>query len=142
VDWPGVLKLAAPTAERMGLKDRVEFRPGDIFKDDLGADYDLVLAVNIYHHFSPAQCLELSRRLYAAAAPGAALLLVDMVPDEKRERNRFALMFALTMLVWTREGDTYTLSEYERMLTAAGFRNLVLTELAGPPPMQAIEARK
>jgi hypothetical protein len=97
VDWPNVLKLAEPTAAQMGLKERVEFRPGDIF---------------------------------------------DAVADEKRESERFALAFALTMLIWTQEGDTYTLAEYTRMLNAAGYRDIEMRALPGPAPQQAIVARR
>ena len=142
VDWPNVLRLAEPTAKQMGLAERVEFRPGDIFKDDLGTGYDLVLAVNIYHHFSVEQNTQLSRRLHAATAPGGRLIIVDAVPDEKREHERFALVFALTMLIWTREGDTYTLSEYEKMLKPAGYLDIQLKAVPGPAPFQAIAARK
>lgn len=142
VDWPNVLKLAEPTARQMGLEERVEFRPGDIFKDALGSGYDLVLAVNIYHHFGIEQNTELSRRLYEATAPGGRLILVDAVPDENRENERFALVFALTMLVWTREGDTYTLSEYKKMLEPAGYKNIELKTVPGPALFQAIVAHK
>ena len=143
VDWPGVLKLAEPTAKQMGLSDRVEFRPGDIFNDDLGSGYDLVLAVNIYHHFNIDKCIALSRGLYAATAPGGVLVLVDMVPDEKREQERFALTFALTMLIWTHDGDTYTLSQYQRMLSAAGYRDIEQRSLPGPAgTQQAVVACK
>jgi cyclopropane fatty-acyl-phospholipid synthase-like methyltransferase len=142
VDWPNVLRLAEPTAKQMGLAERVEFRPGDIFKDDLGTGYDLVLAVNIYHHFGIERNTELSRRLHAATASGGRLIIVDAVPDENREHERFALVFALTMLIWTREGDTYTLSEYERMLKPAGYRDIELKAVPGPAPFQAIVARK
>jgi SAM-dependent methyltransferase len=142
VDWPTVLKLAEPTAKQMGLSDRVEFRPGDIFSDDLGAGYDLVLAVNIYHHFNIDKCIALSRRLYDATAPGGVLVVVDAVPDEKREEDRFGLTFALTMLIWTHEGDTYTLSQYQRMLRAAGYHDIELRSLPGPTPQQAVIARK
>ncbi len=142
VDWPGVLKLAEPTAQEMGIADRVEFRPGDVFKDDLGSGYDLVLAVNFYHHFSIEQNLELSRRLYQATAPGGVLVIVDAVPDEKREQPGFPLAFALTMLIWTREGDTYTLSEYKRMLEPAGYHDVDLKIVRVGVPLQAIVARK
>ncbi len=142
VDWPNVLKLAEPTAAQMGLTDRVEFRPADIFAGDLGANYDLVLAVNIYHHFSIEKCTELTRRLNAATAPGGALMIVDFVPDDGREKDRFALAFALTMLIWTQEGDTYTLPEYRRMMEAAGYHDIALKTIPGPRPTQAVIGRK
>ncbi len=142
VDWANVLKLCEPTAAQMGLKERVEFRPGDIFTDDLGAGYDLVLAVNIYHHFSIAKCIELTRRLHAATAPGGTLMIVDFVPDDAREKDRFALAFALTMLIWSQEGDTYTLPEYRRMMETAGYRDVALKVIPGPRPTQAIIGRR
>ncbi|HVA78869.1 MAG TPA: class I SAM-dependent methyltransferase [Candidatus Binataceae bacterium] len=142
VDWPGVLKFAQANAQQAQVADRVEFRPGDIFADDLGSGYDLILAPNIYHHFSIEKNLELSRRLYAAAAPGGALAIADMVPDEARETERFALAFALTMLIWTRDGDTYTLSEYRKMLEPAGFREVKLAKVSGPAQYQLVLARK
>jgi cyclopropane fatty-acyl-phospholipid synthase-like methyltransferase len=142
VDWPNVLKLTEPLADRFGVRDRTEFRPGDIFNDDLGAGYDLVLAVNIYHHFGIARNIELSRRLYQAMAPGGVLIVVDFIPDPQREHSRFAQMFALTMLLWTENGDTYTFGEYTRMLEPAGFREIEMKEVPGPRPVQAIVARK
>jgi SAM-dependent methyltransferase len=131
MDWPNVLALAEPTVHQLGLKDRVEFRPGDIFNDDLGSGYDLILAVNIYHHFSIEKNTDLSKRLAAALATGGALIIVDMVPDEAREQDRFALMFAMTMMLWTQEGDTFTKSEYEKMLKPAGFTKFELREMPG-----------
>ncbi len=141
-DWPTVLEIAASTAKKMGLEERVELRPGDIFSADLGGGYDLIIAANIYHHFSAERNAGLSRRLYAATAPGGALILVESVPDEARERERFALVFALTMLVWTRDGDAYTLSEYERMLKLAGYHGVELRPIEGSTPFQAVIARK
>jgi SAM-dependent methyltransferase len=142
VDWPGVIPHAQANAKEAGVADRIEFRPGDIFAADLGAGYDLILAVNIYHHFSIAKNAELSARLAGAAASGATLIIVDMVPDEAREKERFALTFALTMLIMTRDGDTYTLSEYKRMLEPSGWRDAMLKVAPGPVPLQAIVARK
>jgi len=141
-DWPGVLELVRPTAEKLGLSERVEFRPGDIFTSDLGSGYDLILAANIFHHFSLEQCAKLSRRLYAATAPGGLLMIVDTVADEAREKEQFALAFALTMLIWTKEGDIYTFSEYENMLRAAGYREIELQSVPGPVSRHVIIARK
>ena len=46
------------------------------------------------------------------------------------------------MLIWTRDGDTYTLSEYRKMLEPAGFREVKLTTVPGPAQYQAVLARK
>ncbi|MGH7949340.1 MAG: hypothetical protein ACREQF_08960 [Candidatus Binataceae bacterium] len=41
------------------------------------------------------------------------------------------MAFALTMLIWTQDGDTYTLWEYERILELAGWRDVELKAVAG-----------
>jgi trans-aconitate methyltransferase len=141
-DYANVLRLTEADAERIGLRERCEFRPGDLFADDLGSGYDLVLAVNIFQIYGPAKIEQLARRLHQAMAPGGMLVVCGPIPDEERRANRFALMFGMNMLIFTQEGDIYTFSEYQRMLTAAGFRDLTAREVAGPRPMQAIIAHK
>lgn len=141
MDWANVLRRIEPTAEQMGLRERTEFRPGDLFRDDLGGGYDLVLAVNIFQIYGPEKVTELARRLHRAMAPGGLLVILGPIPDEARERSRFPLMFGLNMLIFTQEGDAYTFGEYQRMLGAAGFHDMELREVKGPRPLSAVVAR-
>lgn len=141
MDWANVLRLTEPTAERMGVRERVEFRPGDLFHDDLGSGYDLVLAVNIFQIYGPEKVTELARRLRGAMAPGGLLVIVGPIPDEGREHSRFPLMFGLNMLIFTQQGDAYTFGEYRQMLDAAGFSAMELREVKGPRTLNAVIAR-
>jgi hypothetical protein len=54
-------------------------------------------------------------------APGGLLVIVDMVPDADRSGPAYPLMFALTMLLNTEAGGTYTADEYRGWLTGVGF---------------------
>lgn len=141
-DYANVLRLTEKDAEREGLRERVEFRPGDLFHDDLGAGYDLILACNIFQIYGPQKVVELSRRLYQALEPGGRLLVHGPIPDDERKQNRPALLFGMNMLIFTQQGDVYTLADYRRMLEEAGFGNVELREAAGSRPVQAVLARK
>jgi O-methyltransferase domain len=68
---PNVLKYTRGYAERMGLASRVEYGEGDIFKVDLGRNYDVVIAANIHHHFDPETCVHLNGRVKDALKPVA-----------------------------------------------------------------------
>ena len=57
-------------AGKAGVAERYATRPGDAFSVDYGSGYDLVLLTNILHHFDPAGCETLLRRVHAALAPG------------------------------------------------------------------------
>lgn len=141
-DYANVLRLTEKDAEREGLRERTEFRPGDLFRDDLGAGYDLILACNIFQIYGPQKVVELSRRLYQALEPGGRLVVHGPIPDEERKHNRFALMFGMNMLIFTQEGDIYSFGDYRRMLGEAGFHDVELREAQGARPVQAVIARK
>lgn len=104
------------------VKAPATYIEGDLFRTEFGGPYDLVIASHVFHHFNPADCLALMRKIRVALAPRGRLVIQEFVPDEQRSTNEQALMFAVTMLVWTREGDAYCRSDYEKWLKEAGFR--------------------
>jgi len=125
-----VLAVAQENARAAGVATRLRTRPGDAFTADLGSGYDLVLVPNLLHHFDPAACEALLRRVHSALKPGGRIVLVEFVPDEDRRGPASSVMFALVMLAMTPGGDAYTFAECERMLRNAGFRAPVLRDLA------------
>lgn len=141
LDWPSVLAVAAENARAAGVGGQLRTRPGDAFTADLGSDYDLVLVPNLIHHFEPAACEALLRRVHAALKPGGRIVLVEFVPDDNRRTPASSVMFALVMLAMTPGGDAYTFAECERMLRAAGFGGATMHDLA-PSIQRALIAAK
>jgi SAM-dependent methyltransferase len=132
LDWENVLGVARGFAERRGVAERVTWLPGSAFETPLpAARYDAVIASHFYHHFSPAENVRLSRRLFEALTPGGRLAIHEWVPDEARATDEAALSFAVVMLATTRAGDVYTFDEYRGMLEAAGFRDATAHEVPG-----------
>jgi ubiquinone/menaquinone biosynthesis C-methylase UbiE len=139
-DWANVLAVARENAERLGVADRVAMLPGSALTVDLGGPYDLVLLTNFLHHFPPAECESLLRRVHAALAPGGRAVALDFVVNEDRVSPPAAAAFSLVMLATTPAGDVYTLPEYEAMFRAAGFAGVERHAL--PVPQDLLVGRR
>jgi SAM-dependent methyltransferase len=121
LDWPAVLAVAKENAQKAGVAGRHETIGGSAFDADYGSDYDLVLLTNFLHHFDPATCETLLRKVHAALKPGGRAVTLEFVPNEDRVTPPGAATFSMMMLGSTASGDAYTFSELDSMLRNAGF---------------------
>ncbi|KAF0240779.1 MAG: hypothetical protein FD180_4777 [Planctomycetota bacterium] len=126
MDGTHVMPSVKKRTRELGLSKRVTCLPGDMFRTGLGGPYHAIIASHVLHHFSPDTCESLLRRFAAALVPGGRLLVHEFVSAEDGVSNPHAAMFAAVMLAWTREGRTYSFSEYSRMFTKTGFAAPVL----------------
>lgn len=140
VDWQPVLRLAEEHARSAGLHDRYRSLPGDAFKVDFGAGYDVALVTNFLHHFDESTCTEFLRKVHAALNVRGRVAVLEFVPNEDRVSPPMAARFSLTMLAETPSGDAYTLRELRRQLETAGFRNVSAHSL--PTPQTVLLAHK
>ncbi len=74
-DMPPLVPLIRESAEQMGLSDRAEAMGGNFLTDDLGKDYDLILAVSIML-FAKQDMNAFLKKLHDALAPGGAVICV------------------------------------------------------------------
>jgi predicted O-methyltransferase YrrM len=123
-DTPTVTPIAARHIAAAGLADRISTRNGDLRRDDLGAGYDLVLLSAICHMLGVEENRDLIRRANRATAPGGRLVIRDFLLDPDRTSPRQGAVFALNMLVATRQGSTYTEDEYRGWLASAGYDDI------------------
>jgi ubiquinone/menaquinone biosynthesis C-methylase UbiE len=134
VDWANVLEVAQENARAAGVADRYRVLPGSAFDADFGEGYDVVLLTNLLHHFDPAGCEALLRKVHAALRPGGRAAILEFVPNDDRISPPIAASFALIMLSNTPAGDAYTFGEYREMFRNAGFSSSELHPL--PPTLQ------
>jgi 2-polyprenyl-3-methyl-5-hydroxy-6-metoxy-1,4-benzoquinol methylase len=125
IDWAAVLKVARANARKAGVDARYDTRAGSAFEVDFGGPHEVVLLTNFLHHFSPATCIHLLKKVQTVLKPGGRVAALEFVPNEDRVSPPMSAAFSLTMLATTAEGDAYTLRELERMYRAAGFTNIV-----------------
>ncbi|PVC64130.1 methyltransferase [Streptomyces sp. CS065A] len=122
LDWPNVLAVTENNAERLGVRDRAHFIPGDMFEVPLGGPYDVVVVANVLHHFSTERAKRLLARTADAVRPGGQLVAIAIsTGDGPPHLDPVPHLFSALMLAWTSQGQVHPLSDYEEMVTAAGF---------------------
>ncbi|HEY5960082.1 MAG TPA: methyltransferase [Polyangiaceae bacterium] len=120
-DLPEVLPITAEYLKDADCLDRVRLVAGDLTRDELPGGQNLVFLSAIVHMLSLSDNQELFRRTFRALVPGGRIVLRDHVMSADRLQPRAGAIFAANMLVATRNGDTYTLSELKGALEGAGF---------------------
>ena len=123
-DLPHVVPITEEYIAKTGLSDRVKTRAGDMRTDDLGSGYDMALLSSICHMFGEEENRKLVARCRRALNDGGRLVIRDFILNEDHCSPRQSAMFALNMLVGTKEGSTYTQSEYTSWFLEAGFRTV------------------
>jgi 2-polyprenyl-3-methyl-5-hydroxy-6-metoxy-1,4-benzoquinol methylase len=141
VDWSRVLEVAQEHAASAGVSQRFQPLPGSAFDVEFGDGYDVALLTNFLHHFDPATCETLLRKVSAALKPGGRAVTFEFVPNEDRVSPPIAAAFSMMMLGTTEAGDAYTFSELDRMFRNAGFAHSELHPLP-PSPGQVLISQK
>ena len=132
LDRSDVVSLTQEYIRTAGLADRIATRAGDMLCDSLGENYDLILASQICHMFSPEENRSLFRRACQALGPEGKLVVQDFILEPDKTAPLFAALFSLNMLVGTRAGSSYSEPEYVSWLRDAGFSDVRRVRLPGP----------
>jgi 3-hydroxy-5-methyl-1-naphthoate 3-O-methyltransferase len=141
LDFPEITPITRDFAKKLGVADRYSFLERDMRAGDFGhGSYDLVILGHIMHSEGQQHGTELLRKSYAALRPGGKLLIAEYVPNDARTGPTMPVLFGLTMLLQTEEGNVFTLREYRSWLKAVGFSKV--TTIPVPPPSTVIIAAK
>ena len=130
-DRPAVIPIARERLAEAGMADRVRFVAGDFYKDELPGGHDLAMLSAIIHQNSPAQNVELFRKILRAMVSGGRMIVRDHVMEPNRIKPEAGAMFAVNMLVNTKGGSTYTFDEIKTWLEEAGFTKVRLLQTGG-----------
>jgi (2Fe-2S) ferredoxin/predicted O-methyltransferase YrrM len=131
LDTADVVPLAQDYIQKAGLADRITTRVGDMLRDPLGKNFDLVLVSAICHMFSPAENRDLLQCAFSALAPKGQIIVQDFILEPSKTAPRAAALFSLNMLVGTRSGSSYSEPEYVSWLRDAGFSDVRRVRLPG-----------
>ncbi len=118
-DRPEVLKVAAEFAGAYGVSDRLECRAGDMFRDPVPADCDVMLISNVLHDWDVAECRALVGRCAAALPPGGRLLIHDVFLNDALDGPLPIALYSAALFALT-EGRAYSAAEYGAWLREAG----------------------
>jgi predicted O-methyltransferase YrrM len=119
IDRPEVLKVAQEFAESHGVAERLSLQPGDMFRDPLPKDADVVLLSNILHDWDVPECRTLIARSAASLRGGGQLLIHDVFLNDALDGPLPLALYSAALFTLT-EGRLYSAAEYRAWLLKAG----------------------
>jgi hypothetical protein len=122
LDLPRVAAKARLRMRAAGLEDRCEVRAGNFFGKIPGGG-DLYLLRQILHDWDDEHCVRLLRTCRAAMPPGARLLIIELLAEERALAGPAGEMTAIMDLYMLSifDGKERTRGEFTQLLAEAGF---------------------
>ena len=124
-DRPVALDVTKEIAATHKAGARLSYLPLDVMTEDIPGTYDVIWYSNVLHIYSPKDNQALFRRALASLDPGGRLLIQDaFLHDRNGLFPEEASLFAVSMLLFTERGNTYSAAETRAWLTDAGFERI------------------
>jgi SAM-dependent methyltransferase len=101
---------AALVVARELCGDALRYRAADFLVDDLGGPYDAALLSNIVHNLGEDENVRLLERIRDVLAPGGVVAIKDLLLDDLGAHPPQAVLFGVTMLLYTDRGRVYDLA--------------------------------
>ena len=122
MDRPAALEVAHTLTQRYRLQSRVDLVPCDFLKQPIPGCFDVVWYSNVLHIYSPQENLKVFQKVKRSLTPGGRIFIQDTFLQDPRglipvEAN----VFAVTMLLYTQTGNTYSLRDVQGWLKRTGF---------------------
>jgi hypothetical protein len=118
-DLPNVTPLTKKYIIQEKMEGKVDILNGDYNNDTFPSGYDLVFLSAVIHINSYEGNVQLIKKCSDALNSGGLIVIQDQVMDDSRVSPAGGAMFAINMLVGTKEGDTYTENEICEWFTNA-----------------------
>lgn len=119
LDAPGVLESARQLLSARGVADRVRLVPGSFF-ESVPSGADTYLLKNILHDWDDARAGAILAKCRAAMQPGNRVLVIEQIVEADSEEH--GTMVDMQMMIACSEGRERGRADFERLLTANGFR--------------------
>jgi hypothetical protein len=139
-ELPGACAVARQKLAELPEGARINIVEGDVFKDPLPGDHDVLIVANTIHIFSVAHNIELFRKMRAHVQSGTRLLLADFWTDPSHSQPTAAALISGSFLLTSGEGQTYSEEEADEWLGRTGWQKLERKPLAGPLSLIVAEA--
>ncbi len=136
-DTSDTLRITKKLLAQKNLGHRVTTLEVDFEKEELGRGYDAVLVSNIIHFQGVEENMRLFEKCYRALTDGGVIVIHDYILDNDKSGPPQATLFALHMLLNSDEGRTYSWTEIEGWLDAAGFGGIKRIDLGDSRAMTA-----
>ncbi|MDG4765857.1 methyltransferase [Solwaraspora sp. WMMD406] len=103
-----------------GVGPSITFHGGDFFQDPL-PEADVLVFGHVLHNWGVEDRIRLLRNAYDVLKPGGAVFVYDPMAGGQAPAMH-AVLAGLAMLVWSRGGHEYSVSDLHGWMKEAGFR--------------------
>ena len=124
MDRPAAIKVARQIHKNHSTYKRIKFICGDLFADNFESGFNTVLLSNIIHIYDSKENKKLFKKVYKALILGGRFILYDYFLHDNQIKPYDAALFAITMLLYTKTGKSYTSAETISLLKNTGFTRL------------------
>lgn len=129
-DLPAAIPLASEIVAATEVSDRIDVVGGDFFLNPLPGG-DLYSLGRILHDWSEDKIEILLAKIFAALPSGGGLVIGEKLLADQKDGPPWAQLQDINMLIVT-EGRERSLGEYETLLSAAGFVDVVACRTQTP----------
>ncbi len=121
-DLPPALEVAREAIAAEDMLGRVVVQPGNVWQDDFGGGYDVVLLFNLIHAFSPDENIELLHKISSALNPGGLIVILEQLQGKAIGSTAMTLARLQALNFFNDlDAQTYKFDEIACWLTEAGF---------------------
>ena len=141
LDRAVAIKVARKLFKNQSLYKRLNFVSGDLFDNKFESGYDTVLLSNIIHIYNTSQNKTIFKKINKCLKNGGRFILYDLFLKNSKIEPYDAALFAITMLLYTKTGKSYTFGEVYSLLKNSGFTQIKKTEIGfGSSIIEAIKS--
>ncbi|MEO0796930.1 MAG: methyltransferase [Verrucomicrobiota bacterium] len=120
LDIASVCELAEETIAQHQVGNQVSLHTGDMFSEPLPRNHDAHVFSNIFHDWDADTCHQLAKQSFDALDSGGKIILNEMPIADTKDGPLF-LGCCNVILMLHEKGRKYSLPEFEKMLSQAGF---------------------
>ena len=136
-DRPAALQVARAVARKHPAGPRLSYLSLDFMTEDIPDTYDVIFLSNVIHMYGPDQNIALLKKIKSALNPSGRVIIQDFfLSDKNGLRPIETNLFAVTMLLYTETGNTYTAQEVNKWMTKVGFKKLTTIPTSDEPLLE------
>lgn len=134
IDYEPTKKHAEELIQQHGLGERIKFKIGDFFKDDLDTEIDVILLFNVIHAYDKKNNILLFKKIHRALNKGGVCVILDQIRGiaGKSQLSRLFASALGLMLLNQAGGQTYYLEEIKMLLQEGGFKEYKFQKTHSP----------
>jgi cyclopropane fatty-acyl-phospholipid synthase-like methyltransferase len=142
MDLPQVAPIARKIVSEEGAEARVKVLAADAVNGPLSGAYDAAILRAFLQVLSPEDSRRAIHNVGAVLNPGGRIFIIGQILDDSRRSPLDAVGFNLTFINFFDAGESYTESEHQAWLSAAGFVDIQRSSRLLPDGNSLMTARK